>query len=332
VVVRAFRKLFNIFLILVVGVGILGVLYELQRRNLAPTDSDALIGGQLEYGYPATGYLVNYMERGGVEYCGMTLIGTRTAITAAHCLDAPGQVYIGFKDFTINQANLAITTGFAQKPGWDQRSSINDIAVVDLGPSYKAEYPPAVLPPQEPALGCKYRIVAYGRTDPNLAAAEKEKPRKSALLCLNNIEGNVMIMYSGEGGICLGDSGSPVYEDGTNRLIGVISAVKKTSSTDPFCYIGNTAYVVRTDNSLPFITASSKETLDTVALTANPTATGTPAGGTFITFANNVLIVGGVRFTVDELIPIGLVALIAVLILAIIVVINTGRKEENQYY
>src|SRR5690606_17506046 len=91
-----------------------------------------------------------------------------------------------------------------------------------------------------PREGCDMRVVAYGRTEnPNEISI---KPRKSAIVCASEIGRNTYVI-SGRGqesGICFGDSGSPVYYNGTETLVGVVvSIILEDNNQQQPCGFGN---------------------------------------------------------------------------------------------
>lgn len=238
-------------ILLVIGL-FTALVLVIRERNLAPEDSDALIGGQLEDGYLATGFLITFTSNSSIEYCGATLLDSTTAITAAHCLDKNGARYFGLGEFTTDIRNLYPVANIQQKAGWDRQTSNNDLAMINLAQSV----PFSTLARLEiisPVAGCGYRVVAYGRDNPDLNTPDIDRERKSAEICINNIIGDVIVMYSPKGGICLGDSGSAIYIDRTNKMIGVVSAVRKPSDGSPTCFTGNTAFITRVDTGLEFV-------------------------------------------------------------------------------
>jgi|GEM_PF-6472353 len=244
-----FIRIVAIFL--VIGL-VTGLVIFIRERSLAPIDSDALIGGQLEDGYTATGFLITFIGDSSIGYCGATLLDSTTAVTAAHCLDASGQRYFGLGEFNSEVSALYPVSSIQQKAGWDRQSSNNDLALINLGrPVAFSEV--ARLENSAPLVGCGYRVVAYGRNNPDLNSPDGERDRKSTEICINNIVGDVIVMYAPQGGVCLGDSGSAVYIDRSNRMIGVISAVKKPANNSPTCFTGNTAFITRVDTGLEFV-------------------------------------------------------------------------------
>lgn len=246
------RKLTKLLGILIALLILVGIGWELRRRSLAPENSDALIGGQLESGYSATGFLVTFLANNTVEYCGATLLDSATAITAAHCVDTPGTRFFGLGEFTTDSSRLRRVSGVSQKPGWNRQDSGEDLALITLIDTIPLTEV-GKLETATPTIGCGFRVVAYGRDNPDLNTADNDRERKSAEICINNFFGNVMVMYSPRGGICLGDSGSPVYLDRTNKIVGIVSAVRKQSDNSPICFVGNTAFVTRIETGIEFV-------------------------------------------------------------------------------
>lgn len=269
-------KLTKLFGLLIALIILLGIGWELRRRSLAPEDSDALIGGQLESGYSATGFLVTFLSNNTVEYCGATLLDSATAITAAHCVDTPGTRFFGLGEFTTDSSNLRRVSGTTQKPGWNRQDSGEDLALITLVDTIPLTEV-GKLDTTTPATGCGYRVVAYGRDNPDLNSPDNDRERKSAEICINNFFGNVMIMYSPRGGICLGDSGSPVYLDRTNKIVGIVSAVRKQSDNSPICFVGNTAFVTRIETGIEFVGQTVGQTRLAQYVASSLPVTSTPA-------------------------------------------------------
>ena len=90
--------------------------------------------------------------------------------------------------------------------------------------------------------------------------------RKSAQLCITDINSKTFkITGTGDSGICFGDSGSPIYEEGTNRVVGfVASIVSEDDKTKNPCSFNNVAIGVRADANLALI---NDETTETIGLT-----------------------------------------------------------------
>lgn len=272
-----------IIIVFLVGLGI--ILYVAttlsQQSDISPEESSALYGGRVEAGFPAAGFMLHVDASGGLAFCGFSMISSTTGITAAHCFDQGIKHYAGFGTFTIDTSKLIPVADFVQLPGWDHKTSVNDLAVFKLD---HAPDPSSTEVAQLgiPALGCTYRVVAYGRNELDAEVVSIERPRKSGQLCIDSIDGNILSLSGSDAGLCLGDSGSPIFEEGTGRVIGVISAIVRKDKSQPSCYIGNIGYGVRidanaqfvaanTDADVEFVTAGQTTPEPTVSSSINPT-------------------------------------------------------------
>jgi hypothetical protein len=239
------KRFLVVLTFLILGVGSFFAINELIKRNLSVEDSDALLGGELERGYPSAGYLISNEPGGGLKTCGYAILNSRVAVTASHCVDNSQSIFLGLGDFSLSRSRHIEVQQATQKEQWIRnKERAHDFAILNInGGSFYSDFAEVASPTE----GCKYRVVAYGRTeDPNESFT---KPRKSAKLCATEITGNTFIINGdGTSGICFGDSGSPVYYEDTNKLVGVVVSIilADPDETDP-CSFGNTAIVVRTD-------------------------------------------------------------------------------------
>lgn len=230
-----------LFLLLIVG-GF--VAFVAVNGNLSPDDSSALYGGRLESGYLSAGFLITEMTNGSSKTCGVSVITNQVAITAGHCVDDAKTIRIGAGDFSTNYGLLKTVGRAVSKAGWATgRNRSDDFAILTYQNNGHFSSFAKI---GNPAQGCIARVVAYGRTENPLESITH--PRKSALLCVSDISVDTFRLTSEDAGICFGDSGSPVYRDGTNEVIGVIvSIIKKDEDDNEPCAIGNTAIAVRVD-------------------------------------------------------------------------------------
>jgi len=262
------KKLITIIFFL----GFLGVvaytIYFTLGEDLGIRDSFALFGGDLERGYPSAGYLISYEPNGNLKTCGYSALNNRVAVTASHCVDNSASIFIGRGDFSLDRNNHTQILNAIQKQGWiDNKTRSQDFAILNfIDEENRFTAFSEITSPRE---GCDMRVVAYGRTEnPNEAST---KPRKSAVMCASEIGTDTFIIQGKDAGICFGDSGSPVYFDDTENLVGVVASIvlEDPNETEP-CAIGNRAIVVRADAQQRLINeniANIDESLSSVSVT-----------------------------------------------------------------
>ena len=81
--------------------------------------------------------------------------------------------------------------------------------------------------------------------------------RKKASVCIEEVSSHTFIVRGQDGGVCYGDSGSPVFKKGTNELIGVLSSIRTSASESKGgpCSLENRANAVRVDKNIGFISS-----------------------------------------------------------------------------
>jgi len=250
--VRKRKKNFLVMAMLVIVLGGLSLFaYILRQTELTTKDSAALYGGELESKYLSAGYLIAYVNNQPSELCGLVYLNGGMALSAAHCLDKGDKYTAGVGQFnvlTFGDIQISSTT---QHSGWDHRKSTYDVGKLSLS-SLSSKSVSETARIVEPKQNCNYRIVAYGRTETDGDQLDLNRPRKGADICITAIDEEVFYINSASGGICVGDSGSPIFEKGTNNVVGIISAIRAKDTSSP-CYVGNTAIVVRLDTKSEFI-------------------------------------------------------------------------------
>lgn len=189
-------------------------------------------GGTLNPGDPNVFMLlIEYSD--GAYICTSTLIGRRTLLTAAHCVDT-----VANKPPTrIRAHNLpeipprdSASWWEAEThvihPGWKgfQLEDTADVALVKLRDA------PPVKPKSwnrrqlTPYLGAQIRAVGYGIVDSGGSGSGIK--RQISMLLRGLDRNNLMTGDPGQGGICQGDSGGPsffTFPDGVERHVGIHS-------------------------------------------------------------------------------------------------------------
>jgi MYXO-CTERM domain-containing protein len=183
----------------------------------------AIINGSLDVTHPAVGAL----HSGNKAACTATLVGTRTVLTAAHCvLDAdtgallqPVNFYLGgFPGGTKYTASSVVT--HPAYAGGNQ----SDLAVVRLSQDVQGVQPMQVAS-SAPQSGETVLLVGYGLVGEN--SGEFGTKRKAANT-IGKMTSTVITFYGAggtEGNLCNGDSGGPTFANrgGKEVMIGVHS-------------------------------------------------------------------------------------------------------------
>ncbi|MEO6728650.1 MAG: trypsin-like serine protease [Candidatus Dojkabacteria bacterium] len=299
------------------------------QRNQSPQDAEALYGGRTETGYPSAGFLLIETSAGGVKLCGYSVISSRVAITASHCVDDAKNIYLGRGQFTQDSANLLKVDKAIQKAGWvDNKARSSDFAVLNFSDTkgYFSSFGEVA----SVVDGCKYRVVGYGRTEN--ADDSQNPPRKSTALCANSITTDTFLVQGNNSGICFGDSGSPVYFDGTNRIVGVITSILKqtTDTSDNPCSFENVAVVVRADANKSMIE-------DSLTAIDQNTQELTVIDGTTVEIVSDTLLsrIGLSRLenlTEDDKLKVSILGIILLMVFIILALVKLLRSPSKQNY
>ena len=195
--------------------------------------------------------------------CTATLVGRRTALTAAHCLGAagPATLVLEGKSYPVEKT--------LQHPEWDSKSLANDLAVVRLvGDPGVA---PAAVVTRAPTQGMDLRLIGFGVTDEAAQDAFIKREADNRLAELLSTRFTVSGSGAGHGNICHGDSGGPALVE----VAGVAVLVGVASAGIPPC--GTVAYFSRVDAYVAWLRESSEGDLEL--------APDGPAGEEFISIA-----------------------------------------------
>ncbi len=200
------------------------------ENNNAPNDSNAIFGGRLENGYEFAGYVISDKVT-SIEICSAIIVSPTQAITAAHCLDNDGQKFVGIGSYTSEATQYYNVDRVVIHPNWLTFNKIgNDLGIIILkDPIILDQYAEIA----QPEAGCNYVVVGYGKQS-NLDSFTPL--RKSTDVCIESTDylGNAISFSGRQGGLCFGDSGSAVFEKGTNKFVTIASSIDS-------CYINNFA-------------------------------------------------------------------------------------------
>jgi secreted trypsin-like serine protease len=188
-------------------------------------ETRAIINGAQDLHHPEVGLL--YLQ--GQPACTATLIGSRTVLTAAHCVTndkkAPFTTIqavsfkVGGVMYMASQVNMH--EGYRYSSGrW-----VADVAVVRLGQPVQ-DIAPAQVTKTPPVQGETVTLVGFGYTSDNAASSFGVK--RKAQNTIGQVSGNLITFHGATGSvgnICFGDSGGPAFavRDGVEYVIGVHS-------------------------------------------------------------------------------------------------------------
>ncbi len=206
---------------------------SLQVEPAVEVRRDAIVGGAVSNGDPEVFMLSMQYGGGQGSNCTATLIGPRTLLTAAHCVDprVGGATSISIwathltNTFSAGNNDYIKVVETRIHPGWNPNAGLsNDIALALL------ERRPTGISPKpwnqasvSSFKGKPLRAVGYGTTGSGNGSGVK----RTVDLTFRAVNGSHIFMGDQVGrGICHGDSGGPsfhTFPDGVERVVGVHS-------------------------------------------------------------------------------------------------------------
>jgi V8-like Glu-specific endopeptidase len=189
------------------------------------------------------GLLLAEFPDGKAGLCTASLVGTKTVLTAAHCVVKKPSILASKATFVINGTYKAgVVTGTKyQVDSYDHHPSYNpettavaDIAVLRLG-SPVHDVKPIRVVKGSTHKGEQVILVGYGRTGKNNNDSGTKRSATNTVEKLTSNQFTYKGALGGEGCTCSGDSGSPVLapRGGEEVQIGVHSAGTCAVSDDP---------------------------------------------------------------------------------------------------
>jgi V8-like Glu-specific endopeptidase len=194
------------------------------EENLA--GEQEIINGTVDHGHPTVGKVAY----NGEGICTGTLVGAKTVVTAAHCIETPTASKFAF----VLGSNSYQASAVKVHSGWDGDADgsegINDIAVLILKNSPNVT--PTPLAVSAPFVGEDLTLVGFGVT------SENGQDYGTKRITTNNISkiASTKIYWMPAGGVgttCYGDSGGPAFAtvDGQEILVGVTSGGESPCET-----------------------------------------------------------------------------------------------------
>jgi len=207
---------------------------EVDRPPSSQMVHDAIVGGTVTRGDPEVFLLIIEANNGQAAGCTGTLIGSRTIVTAAHCVD-PAILGASSVDIWASNAptdreiiqgvNLWHVVETRRHPNWNPNTLSGDIAMALLNAAPNVTPKPWNTTNIGAYGGRPVRAVGYGTTGPNDTSQVSTK--RTVDLIFRRVTNT--LIYLGDQvakGICHGDSGGPTFHtfsDGVERLVGVHS-------------------------------------------------------------------------------------------------------------
>jgi len=192
--------------------------------------------------YPFAGFLITELVNppsANEKYliCGANFVSPYHVITAAHCVEAASSVAVSYGNFEESVfkklGNYRINISEKYDPTMyknNKKLLVEDIGAGDLALVHLPQ--PVTLEQyaqiSKPTVGCNYYVVGYGK---NEIEPERSYERRGIPACIDKVNPeNLLISFPSKGFFCYGDSGSGLYRQGTNELVGIVSALNSASS------------------------------------------------------------------------------------------------------
>jgi V8-like Glu-specific endopeptidase len=213
-------------------------------REAPGTEAQAIIGGQADTTDLFVFLIDMTFDNGNTAVCSATLIGSKSLLTAAHCIDPKRQCATSVTIQAMNGASSQTTppcdyvtvTSYALHPQWDPTAMTSpyDCAMLLLpGPPSNGAPEPWNTAALGNFTGETVRAVGYGRT---AACTADTGIRHDVSVTVNSVAADSFAFgASGTAGICSGDSGGPslyTFSDGVERQVGLHSYTTSAACGD----------------------------------------------------------------------------------------------------
>lgn len=191
-----------------------------EESDSVGTSSAAITSGQQSADYPAVGSLLGDLGNGWDMFaCTATVIGQRTLLTAAHCVDGKWPVYFNAGGPNPRQYVAESATMHPQYQG----GNVADLAVIRLTEAV-IDIAPLRLANLQPRLSELVTLVGYGKS----SEAGEYGTKRIAQNKIGRVSAQTFSVYGASGGygnVCDGDSGGPslAFRNGIETVVGVHS-------------------------------------------------------------------------------------------------------------
>lgn len=182
---------------------------------------DNIVGGTKFVGLPAVGTLLY----DGNQHCTGTLIGKRTVLTAAHCVDGftASRMQFGIGPSLSSLESVVAVKNLRRHPAYNAQSIANDIATVELTSDAPVEPMPVAQTLGQGDVGADFLFVGYGLS--NGIKGTGAGTKRAVWIEISEL-GDTQFAYSDVGkNTCNGDSGGPAFveRNGELQIAGVTS-------------------------------------------------------------------------------------------------------------
>lgn len=172
---------------------------------------DAIVGGTIASGDPAVVALGPGSACSGeafVPLCSGALIAPRVVLTAAHCVDRPGDYEVFFGSDAGGEGTRISARTAVVHPAFDDASNANDLALLWLDREAPADPLPALASPLDAAAaGAEVRLVGFGSS---AAGAMDAGVKREGTAVISAVAATTFDIAPQPAMSCQADSGGPV--------------------------------------------------------------------------------------------------------------------------